>query len=144
MAMSPTPGVTFLLSLAACLNLSNLHSRIHIGFVRARKTCTTSGFLSRGRDLFVSSNLGLPIRRGPLYFSQNRNKVHQQLQSLGGDHVGYGSKHFTSASGQPFSVVGVRPFTDVPPPPFSHLHRHKIASHVLHLLRADALVVLIR
>ncbi len=39
--------------------------------------------------------------------------VTKQLEILGADHVGYGSKSFVSASGVPFSVVGARPFSKV-------------------------------
>ncbi|EIE19271.1 metallophosphoesterase, partial [Coccomyxa subellipsoidea C-169] len=37
--------------------------------------------------------------------------VTKQLEILGDNHVGYGSKSFVSASGVPFSVVGARPFS---------------------------------
>lgn len=51
--------------------------------------------------------------RGPLYRGQGHEEVHKQMELLGKDHVGYSSKRFTAASGQRFSVVGARPFSDV-------------------------------
>ena len=48
-----------------------------------------------------------------MYLSQGPEGVIRQLDILGEDHVGYSAKRFKAASGQAFSVVGARPFTDV-------------------------------
>ena len=48
-----------------------------------------------------------------MYLNQGPEGVIQQLDILGKDHIGYSAKRFKAASGQAFSVVGARPFTDV-------------------------------
>ena len=51
--------------------------------------------------------------RGPLYLGTKAGKVEQQLTILSKDHVAYSSKRFKASSGETFSVVGGRPFSDV-------------------------------
>ena len=59
-----------------------------------------------------------------MYLSQGPEGVIRQLDILGKDHVGYSAKRFKAASGQAFSVVGARPFTDVRQPSPSQVSAH--------------------
>lgn len=51
--------------------------------------------------------------REALYYGGPRQRVEQQIESLGQQNVGFGDKTFVAADGTQFSVVGARPFSDV-------------------------------
>ena len=50
-----------------------------------------------------------------MYYGLGPRGVNEQVALLKDDYIGYGAKRFTPASGQSFSVVGARPFSDVCP-----------------------------